>query len=143
MKLTQILIGLMVAIVVLTGFMTLYSDGATEYEVTGYEVSALNNITAKLEEINSISLETKERIENVKANPLIPDTLGVLLVGGIGALKTALSSVDTFIDITFIGADFLPLGDNSDTVILVIVTSLVIIFFIGILAHYIRPSDRL
>lgn len=143
MRLTMILTGVLLGIVCLTGVMYWYADAAVTYSVTGFDENATENITKGLDEINSIAIETKDRIENVKANPLIPDTLGVVLVGGIGALKTMLGSIDVLIDVSFASADLLPLGDMQDVIVGFVVTVLIIVFFVGIFAHYIRPSDRL
>lgn len=143
MKLSGIIIGLLFGIVIITTFMQGFSSINTEYGVTDYNSSELEPITAELDEIEDLANETKSNIEDVKSNPLIPDTLGVLVVGGIGGIKTALKSADSFVVITTESADLLPLGDLSGVLIVVIITSIIIIFFIGILAHYIRPSDRL
>lgn len=143
MKLSTILIGLVFSIVVITGFMNFYATGVDVYGVQGYDNSSLVNLTTKLAEINNISIDVKEEIDSVEANPLIPDFLGVLLFGGVGAARTAVASVDVFIESVFIGSDLLPLGPLADVFILAIVTAIIIFFFIYILLHQYNKSDRL
>lgn len=145
MKLHEILVGVVFAVVVLSAFMGLMADSAVRYSgsATDYNESQLEEFTSSMDEITDISVRTKERIEQVRANPLIPDTLGSLVVGGIGGILTALESVDVFIDLSFLSVSWLPIGSLQGTLLAAITAAIIIVAFIGILAHYIRPSDRL
>jgi hypothetical protein len=144
MKLSGILIGLVFMIVVLTAFMIFISRGAVDYGKTDYDNSSFTEMQGGLTKIHNISLQTKERIENVKANPLIPDTLGVLVVGAIGGLSTATSSVDVFMGGISNGVSQLPLGQLNSVLTLALVTALIILVFIGIFMYFVRGGvDRL
>lgn len=143
MRLTSILIGSMFGIIMITAFMQLFSSLSSDYALTGYNESEITHITNQLDAMTNTSIKTKELADSVKGNPSIPDMLGVIVVVGIGGVKTALQSVTSFISITGESINFLPLGNLSDVLLIVMVSSIILILFIAILAHYLRPSDRL
>lgn len=143
MKLHGILVSLLFAIVIITAFIQFYDAGSQAYGVENDQRDELDNFTAGLEDINEIATDTKSAIQTVQANPLIPDTLGTIVVGGIGGVLTALESIDVFTDLSIATVEFLPIGDLADTLLTAAIAALVIVFFIGIAAHYYRQSDRL
>lgn len=138
MKLSGVLVGMVFVVFILTAFLVVISRGADDYGITDYEEGGFSNVRSSLGQINNISIQTKERVESVKANPLIPDTLGVLVVGSIGGLTTAASSVDVFTSVITSGVPYLPLGGLNEVLVAVLITSLVILIFIGIFMYYIR-----
>lgn len=135
------LVGLVFGVVVLTAFMGWMADTDQRYasSAQGYNATELQAFEKSLDDITDISERTKQRIEQVRANPLIPDTLGSLVVGGIGGILTALESVDVFIDLSFESVDWLPIGALKGTLLAALTAAIIIVAFVGILAHYIRP----
>ena len=145
MKLHAMIVSLVFGVVIITGFINLFALTSTLYPstATNYNSSEVDEITASMDDITNISIRTKERIENVRANPLIPDTLGSLLVGGIGGILIALESTDVFIDLSFNVVELLPIGTLQTVLLSAFFASIIVVAFIAILAHYIKPSDRL
>jgi len=144
-KITNILIGVLIVSLMLTGIMSFMSEGVNKYSPTGYNGSRLNNISEKFEAIHNISERTKSKLENATADDSnIFEKFSAFVSGGWSALLITGESFDTLNEMADLSIDEVGVLGNFGTTLKIIVPIIIlIIIFIGILAHFLLKSDRL
>lgn len=147
MQLHKIIISTMFAIVIIAGMITFYGDVNTTSPTytTDYDNNTFAQLgKANIDEIANITNSTQNKLEAVKQLPAGLDILGGVVVSGFAAVNIALQSFDTIGNMFKALFDLLPIGDGLRGVLWAAISiSLLVVGFIGILAHVARPSDRL
>lgn len=143
MKLHEILIMTMFVTVVFAGMMFFYAEGASEYGSTGMDTTTIASFNNSLYEIQDINEDVKTAMSNLQGSPSAFDIFGSVSIGAYAAIKTAGLSWNVLFNVLTDGVGVLPIGDFKNVLILFLGGSILIIFFIAIIAHFIRPSDRL
>lgn len=142
-QISKILIGMVFVTLVVTGMVLFLAGGVSTYNPTGYNDSSFNKITDSFSEINEITNETKDKIDEVKSDDNILDRIGVFFSGGYSAVKVVAKSYDTLGDMTDVAVDELPLGAYGSTIKLAVGVIILIVIFVMILLHFLIKSDRL
>jgi len=143
MKLHEILIAIMFVTVSFAAMMLFYLDGANVYGTSGIDTTSINSFNTSLYEMQEINSDVSSAMSNLQGSPSALDIFGSVSIGAYAAIKTAGLSWNVLFNVFTEGIGALPIGDFKNVLILFIGGSILIIFFIAIIAHFIRPSDRL
>lgn len=144
-QLTQIIVGVVLLALMVTGIGIFIGDAVDKYSVTGYNNTSLENIKSTYDDIDNITNETKARIEELESNPGILNTLDAFFTQGYSAIRITKRSVESFDTIitTSTELDNTPgLGTMSSFLRSYFMTIVIIIIFIGLLLAFIIKSDR-
>jgi len=144
-RISVILIGVLLMALVVAGFTSFIGSGATKYGVTGYNETLLNDFSSVAYEVENISTQTSGNLSNVASPDLNnPDIFGGFFARSWSAIKTIGKSTGVFFKVIDKGLGELPITNNYSKMLRTVLMSMVIIIiFIAILFHYIRPSSRL
>jgi hypothetical protein len=143
MKLHEILISTAFVTVVFMGFVLFYADAVSQYDVSGVDYSNASNINQSLTDLKAIGEDTKTAMTQINTGIAPLDILGVLAIGGYGAIKTVATSTNIVADVFKDSSSILPLGEFGNLLYIFAGTAVLIIIFIAILGHYIGQSDRI
>jgi hypothetical protein len=142
-QISKILIGMVFVTLIVTGMVLYLGGGATTYSSNNYNDTSFNKITDSFDEIENLTSETKDKMDEVKADDNILDRIGVFFSGGYTAVKVVGKSYDTLGDMSDVAVDELPLGAYGSTIKLAIGVIVLIVIFIMIILHFLIKSDRL
>jgi hypothetical protein len=142
-KLSGIIIGGVFSILIFMSFIFLYVDGATKYTITDYNESTLSVFNDSLSSFESNSIRAKQSLSQLQGNPNIQDILGSIFGGAYSSLALLGDSLDIFSKMTTVGVGNLRIGGIAVVLISVLTLGALIVFFIGILADYIRPGGKM
>lgn len=144
-KLQNLLISILLVGLVSLGFIGFLSYGAEKYSIDGYDNSTLQTFYNETENIESITLDTRDNLYNASTESGNLDIFGGFLVKSWRALKSTWKAMDTFSNLSdeAVGSINFINGAFSDALSTAITGIIIIIFVIGIFAHFIAKSDRL
>lgn len=142
MRLSYIMIGFVLTMILTSSATMLYGSIEQEYpQATGYDNTDLESYQENIDKVNDEVNQTAAQITNIQNNPLVPDLLGAVLIGGIGAL----SQLDNVLDIMFSAftdlLSLIPLGPIGRVIIAAMTTVGFIMFFIQVLLPAIVKRD--
>lgn len=133
MKLSEILIGILVMVVVVSGFSSFYASLLSEYAPTDYNSTLLTKLNSSYNDIENISVDMQTDLNKLEGDPSATDVLSAFFTSSYGALKISLRSLDTFFSIIGTSVSGLPLGSMSSIIIGVLSTIVIIALIVGIL----------
>lgn len=142
-KLSGIILGGVFSILIFTAFMFLYVDGATKYTITSYNDSTLKAFNDSLASFEENSLEAKASLSRLQGKQGLQDILGSIFGGAYSSLVLIGDSLNIFSTLTTVGIGNLKIGGIAVILISVLTLGALIVFFIGIMADYIRPGGKM
>lgn len=133
MKLSEILIGILVMVVIVSGFSQFYGSLLSEYSPSDYNSTLLTKLNSSYNDIENISIDMQSDLNKLEGDPSATDVLSAFFASSYGALKISLRSLDTFFSIIGATVSGLPLGSMSSIIVGVLSTIIIIALIVGIL----------
>ena len=146
MELNKIYVGAIFGIIIFLSFFLFLNDGALQYSTTlpsGYNHSFLA-VQSTLSDINQTTSEIQTQLSSITAQSGLLDYLGFFFNAGYKALTSAIKLVSSFF--TFTDESLTVMGGAGafgSTLKVALYSSLIVLFFIGIILHAIIKSDRM
>jgi len=143
-KAHNILLGITFMSLIILGLGNFYILGTETYGASDIDEDQINVFTDQLEEMKTITDDTRDSIDNI-VNPDNPfDVLGGIFMLGWNAFRNIGQSFDSLFTITTSGTESIPfISENfSNALITTLITAIGILIFIAILLHGIIKSDR-
>lgn len=144
LQLSNMIIGMLFTVAIVSGFFIWISDGITQYSATAptdYNQSfeRVKNISAALEDDLR---DTQSTLNNTKGNDNFLDYFGFLINAGYSAGKTAVNSITSMGELVDVAIEQSALGAYGDLLKSLILLTIITIFIIGILLNFILKSGR-
>lgn len=122
-QITKMLMGIVVASLVISGFMQFYTGGVDEYNVSDYNNTTAAEMQGTFDTIKQNTNSTKERLIKLQSNQDFLDQASAFLFAGYSALKNIASGFTAYFTMITTGVKALPLsGSFTDTVIVTLTT---------------------
>lgn len=144
MKLHEIIIGIALSLMIVSGFIIFFGEASSEYELTDYNSTNLKNINQSFTELENITNEVRFAMQNL-TDPNTPfDIVGGMFKAGYGSLQTVGKSADILIEMTGSAIDNIPfLGAFRGTLQAIVILLIIASIAIGIVLFTVLKSDRI
>lgn len=145
MELNKIYIGSIFSIIIFIGLFTFLFDGITQYQPTAIPTAyneSYTRISATLDDINETTSAIQDQLSSVTVQSGVLDYLGFFFNAGYKALSSGIGLVGTFF--VFVDESLYVLGGAGLGSVLKVAlySSIIVLFFIGIIIHAFVNSDR-
>jgi len=143
MKLHEIIIGLIVVALVISGILIFMGDAVTKYDVIDYNSTALVKLNNTYSEIDNITIQTKDKLEQLQAKNNLLNILDAFFTQAYSAIRITAKSFESFDIITDAATSDLPyLGRFGAILRSHIATILMIVIFIGLMLAFLIKHDK-
>lgn len=147
-QLSNMLIGLFIVGLITTGVALVVVNVTDSYGVN-FNDSNMNSIKNKVNELNTYTNETRDKIYGLDTNDNILDLLGAFFSGGYDALKSIIKSFDIFGSVTSTSIDSVSglvaddQGIFSNALKNALLGILIVVVFITIVMAVLLKSERI
>lgn len=144
MKLHEIIIGIAISLLVVSGFILFFNDASNKYGLTDYNDTNLKQMNNSFTELENITNDVRFAMQNI-TDPNTPfDIVGGMFKAGYGSLQTIGKSTDILIDMTGSALDNIPfIGQFRGTLQAIIILLIIASIAIGIFLFTVLKSDRI
>ena len=142
---SNIIIGMIMMALIVTGFMVFIGDGAAKYSKTDYNSTSMIQLQSTFNDINKSAYETKDAMLGIVQednNPI--DKVGFFFSGAYQSAKLLLKSFASLFTIgdAVIGESSFLLGGFETTLKVMLAVVVIIILVVAIVMHIVTKSDR-